>query len=100
MDRKYTLDHCFHLINILTALSSAAGRAKLQFTAYIYLHPLKLQIDFQFAMRSVIQRVSEASVKVDGETTGQVGHGLLVLLGIEDADSDDDIEWLASKIVN
>lgn len=51
-------------------------------------------------MRVVIQRVSEASVTVDGNITGSVGRGLLVLLGIEDADTDEDIEWLSSKIVN
>lgn len=51
-------------------------------------------------MRVVIQRVSEASVRVDGVIRGEVGPGLLVLAGIEDADADDDIQWLAAKIVN
>ncbi|MEQ1798105.1 MAG: D-aminoacyl-tRNA deacylase [Lacibacter sp.] len=51
-------------------------------------------------MRAVIQRVSKASVKVDQQVTGQIEKGLLVLLGIEDADTVDDIEWLSSKIVN
>jgi D-tyrosyl-tRNA(Tyr) deacylase len=51
-------------------------------------------------MRVVIQRVSEASVTVDGTVTGSVGKGLLVLLGIEDADSEEDIAWLSAKIVN
>lgn len=49
-------------------------------------------------MRAVIQRVSEASCKVDGRITGQVQQGLLVLLGIEDADTLDDAQWLAQKI--
>jgi len=49
-------------------------------------------------MRAVIQRVSEAACKVDGEITGQIGIGLLVLLGIEDADTDEDLQWLAQKI--
>jgi D-tyrosyl-tRNA(Tyr) deacylase len=49
-------------------------------------------------MRAVIQRVSEASCKVDGEITGQIGIGFLVLLGIEDADTDEDLQWLAQKI--
>jgi D-tyrosyl-tRNA(Tyr) deacylase len=51
-------------------------------------------------MRAVIQRVTEASCKVDGKTTGEIGLGFLVLLGIEDADTDDDLLWLAQKITN
>lgn len=51
-------------------------------------------------MRAVIQRVSEASVKVDGEATGEIKGGLLVLLGIEDTDNKEDITWLSNKIVN
>ncbi|MCU7548607.1 D-aminoacyl-tRNA deacylase [Chitinophagaceae bacterium LB-8] len=51
-------------------------------------------------MRVVIQRVSRASVTVDGAVTGKIGAGLLVLLGVEDADSEEDIQWLSSKIIN
>lgn len=51
-------------------------------------------------MRVVIQRVSKASVQVDEKPTGQIGNGLLVLLGIEEADRDEDIAWLSNKIVN
>lgn len=51
-------------------------------------------------MRVVIQRVTKASVRVNGEITGAIQSGLLILLGIEDADNDEDIEWLANKIVN
>jgi len=51
-------------------------------------------------MRAVIQRVSEASVTVDHAITGRVGQGILVLLGIEDADQQEDIEWLSGKITN
>ena len=51
-------------------------------------------------MRVVIQRVTKASVTVDAAITGQINHGLLVLLGIEDADTDEDIEWLSNKIIN
>jgi D-tyrosyl-tRNA(Tyr) deacylase len=51
-------------------------------------------------MRVVIQRVSKASVTVDGKIVGQIATGLLVLLGIEDADTDDDIQWLSGKVVN
>lgn len=51
-------------------------------------------------MKAVIQRVTEASVTVDGRVTGSIGNGLLVLLGIEDSDSAEDIEWLSKKIAN
>lgn len=50
-------------------------------------------------MRAILQRVSEASCKVDGNITGQIDLGFLVLLGIEDADTDEDLQWLAQKIV-
>ena len=49
-------------------------------------------------MRAVIQRVKEACVRVDGKITGQIEKGLLVLVGVEDADTDEDIEWLTKKI--
>ncbi|ASU33444.1 D-aminoacyl-tRNA deacylase [Mucilaginibacter xinganensis] len=49
-------------------------------------------------MRAVIQRVSEASCKVEDKVTGSIGLGFLVLLGIEDADTDDDLQWLSQKI--
>jgi D-tyrosyl-tRNA(Tyr) deacylase len=51
-------------------------------------------------MRAVIQRVTQASVIVEEKVTGAIKNGLLVLLGIEDADTDEDIQWLSSKIVN
>ncbi len=51
-------------------------------------------------MRIVIQRVSHASVMVEGTISGAIEAGLLVLLGIEDADTDEDINWLSNKIVN
>ena len=51
-------------------------------------------------MRAVIQRVLEASVKVNNEITGQIGQGFLVLLGIETDDEPEDLKWLAQKIVN
>ncbi|GAA4322289.1 D-aminoacyl-tRNA deacylase [Flaviaesturariibacter amylovorans] len=50
-------------------------------------------------MRAVIQRVSEASVVVDGKTVGAIGAGLLVLVGIEEADTTEDVQWLSAKIV-
>ena len=50
-------------------------------------------------MRAVIQRVSEAKCVVDGNITGAVNTGFLVLLGIEDADTDEDLQWLSQKIL-
>jgi D-tyrosyl-tRNA(Tyr) deacylase len=49
-------------------------------------------------MRAVIQRVAEASVTINNARTDQIGKGLLVFLGIEDQDGNDDIEWLSGKI--
>lgn len=51
-------------------------------------------------MIAVIQRVSEASVKIDGQIKGQIGIGYLILLGIGQDDGIEDIEWLTSKIIN
>lgn len=50
-------------------------------------------------MRVVIQRVSKASVAVDEKITGKIDAGLLVLAGFEDADTEEDIEWISNKIV-
>ena len=51
-------------------------------------------------MRALIQRVSSASVTIDDKLKDSIHQGLLVLLGIEDADNEDDILWLSSKIIN
>ncbi|MBC8053509.1 MAG: D-tyrosyl-tRNA(Tyr) deacylase [Sphingobacteriaceae bacterium] len=51
-------------------------------------------------MRAVIQRVSQASCTVDGNIIGIIQSGLLILLGIEEADTTEDISWLAQKIIN
>ena len=51
-------------------------------------------------MRTVIQRVTRASVTVEGKIVSSIKDGLLVLVGVEDVDTDDDIEYLTSKIVN
>lgn len=51
-------------------------------------------------MRVVIQRVNHASVTIEGHQKAAIGKGLLVLVGIEDADVDEDIQWLSSKMVN
>jgi D-aminoacyl-tRNA deacylase len=56
--------------------------------------------NFVIFMRAAIQRVSYARVTVDKQVTGSIDNGLLVLLGIEDADNDEDISWLSNKIVN
>lgn len=50
-------------------------------------------------MRAVLQRVTEASCKVDGNITGEINLGFLVLLGIEEEDTLEDLDWLAQKIV-
>ncbi len=51
-------------------------------------------------MRAVIQRVSKAEVVVEGAIVSKISYGLLILLGIEDADTDEDITWLSKKITN
>jgi D-tyrosyl-tRNA(Tyr) deacylase len=51
-------------------------------------------------MIAVIQRVSESSVKIDGIIKGQIEKGLMVLVGFEEADGNEDIEWLTKKTVN
>lgn len=51
-------------------------------------------------MIAVIQRVSESSVRIDGQISGQIKKGLLILLGIEEADGKEDVDWLCRKIIN
>ena len=51
-------------------------------------------------MKAVIQRVSEASVTIEGNVKSKIEKGLLILLGIEDADTEEDIQWLCKKISN
>ena len=51
-------------------------------------------------MKSVIQRVSKASVTIEGKVVSEIKNGLLILLGIEPADTEEDIEWLSKKIAN
>lgn len=51
-------------------------------------------------MRAVIQRVKNASVTIDGNVKSSIARGLLVLLGVEDADTTEDVQWLSAKIVN
>ncbi|GIM54589.1 D-aminoacyl-tRNA deacylase [Capnocytophaga cynodegmi] len=51
-------------------------------------------------MRIVIQRVLEASVVIENKVTSKIDKGLLILVGIEEADTDEDVKWLSSKVVN
>lgn len=51
-------------------------------------------------MRALLQRVSEASVVVNGEIISSIDDGILILLGVEEADTNDDCEWLSSKVAN
>ena len=51
-------------------------------------------------MRTVIQRVQHCSVTIDGQLKSNIGNGMLVLVGIEDRDTQEDIEWLCKKIAN
>jgi D-aminoacyl-tRNA deacylase len=51
-------------------------------------------------MRAVLQRVSEARVKIDGEVVGEIGRGLLVLLGVTHDDTAEKAQWLADKVVD
>jgi D-tyrosyl-tRNA(Tyr) deacylase len=51
-------------------------------------------------MRVLIQRVSHASVEIDGKIKSNIQSGLLVFVGIEDADNDEDVEWISNKIIN
>jgi len=51
-------------------------------------------------MRAIIQRVTHASVSVDGKMISEIENGLLILLGIEKTDNSNDVEWLSRKIVN
>jgi D-tyrosyl-tRNA(Tyr) deacylase len=51
-------------------------------------------------MRSIVQRVSSASVTIAGKESGRIDHGYLILVGIEEADTKEDSDWLANKIVN
>ena len=51
-------------------------------------------------MRAVVQRVSYGSVTVEGKKIGEINHGLVVLLGVDNSDNQEDISWLANKIIN
>lgn len=55
-------------------------------------------MSYEDSMRAVLQRVSSASVSIDSERVGEIGPGLVVLVGVEEADGPDDAEWLAGKM--
>ena len=57
-------------------------------------------ITYKQIMRIVIQRVSHASVTIDGKVKSRIGRGFLILLGIGEDDNEDDIDWLVKKVVN
>jgi D-aminoacyl-tRNA deacylase len=61
--------------------------------------PLVVYLLFLLVMRAVIQRVKESSVEISGIIKASIGKGLLIFIGIEDADSMDDIRWISGKIV-
>ena len=92
--------HGFYLVHILPSLTATTGRLEQNFLCNVYLHHAKVRKNGEELMRIVIQRVSHASVMVEGTISGAIEAGLLVLLGIEDADTDEDINWLSNKIVN
>jgi D-aminoacyl-tRNA deacylase len=50
-------------------------------------------------MRLVLQRVSSASVRIDGEVSGEIGHGLLLLVGFREGDGDEELAWMAKKVL-
>ena len=51
-------------------------------------------------MRAVLQRVNECILRIDGVTFSQIGRGLLVLVGITEGDTEEDIEWISKKVLN
>lgn len=59
-----------------------------------------IEVGVKSSMRAVVQRVKSATVTVDNEVIGRINEGLLVLLGIEEADNNDDIKYLSDKIIN
>jgi D-tyrosyl-tRNA(Tyr) deacylase len=62
--------------------------------------PWKAGVVWTNAVRAVVQRVSEASVSVEGKITGQIGAGLCALIGVGQADAEKDARWLSDKIVD
>jgi len=112
---KSANDRRFYFVNILAAFATTACGLKMYFGRKVchlfgvqcsvfdvrcsmfgtFVRPPKI-----LDMRAVIQRVTKASVAIDGKIHASIEDGLLVLLGIEDADTAEDVEWLSGKIVN
>lgn len=82
------------MVAYLTLLS--VGQHKLSLTLKAHPHSL-WGISEKRVMKAVLQRVSSASVSVDGEIVGEIGHGLMILLGVEQGDSEKDSTFLATK---
>src|SRR5690606_33696501 len=59
-----------------------------------------LRFLIKYLMKTVIQRGSQADAKVDGIVTGEIGYGLLLLVGLDENDSTSDVDWLVQKILN
>jgi D-tyrosyl-tRNA(Tyr) deacylase len=127
---KIAHHHGFHLVHILSAFPAAAGRTEAYFPGNVYLHLTKVggkcengemgkcvnkihlsggsriftfphfHIFTLLPMRSVIQRVSRAAITIDGKLKSSIGPGMLVLIGIEEEDGPEDIEWLSKKMVH
>lgn len=55
---------------------------------------------YLYCMRAILQRVTSAGVTINNEATAAISNGLLVLVGIEDADTEEDVKWLSNKIIN
>lgn len=68
-------------------------------TFFMSFHHVFLHLNYNSIMRVIIQRVKHASVTVDDKITGSINHGLLVLVGFEAEDNQEDFEWIAKKIV-
>lgn len=67
---------------------------------FLFKKGLSFKAYYLYYMRAVIQRVTKAGVVINGESCAEINEGLLVFIGIEDADNDEDIHWLSNKIIN
>ena len=89
------------MVSVIAAVSrckESAGLGRGRAPVVYLLHPNRERLRRSIPMRAVIQRVSRARVTVDGETTGEIGPGVLVLLGVGQEDDEADAIYLAEKI--